>query len=114
VGNSAASWDQDVLLAWGGGGGCVARYPVSWEVQAKLFSRSVSVAGAGCSGWGERSRAVVLESEVRFDSLLGSAWIWLGDGGFVRRLGRGFIGVGDGVLDGWVLSCGEGCGWCGL
>ncbi len=54
----AASWGRDVLLA--GERGCVARYPVSWEVQAKLFrdrsrlparvfgvGREVSRCGAG-------------------------------------------------------------------
>lgn len=47
------------------------------------------VAGAGCSGWGERSRAVVLESEKPELLAFWECAYWLGDGGFVRRLGSG-------------------------
>ena len=43
----------------------------------------------------------VLESEKPFLGLRVFGW---GMGGLCGGWGAGFIGVGDGVLDGWVLS----------
>jgi len=53
---------------------------------------------------------VVLGSEKPFLGLRGFGW---GMGGLCGGWGAGFIFIGDGVLDRWVLSYGEGCGGVG-